>query len=202
MTNILTPAEAAIVLRCEATDPNLLQLQPMVDAYVKNATGRDWTLDATIRPEAKAAARILLVRAHEDPGALAQAAGALSWGLSACLLQLEALALELEDLGVPDEALEIESSMPADSAIGIAIGANLTLIFNQVMAAGVTSTAALKTAAGVSVTTVNSLDVTGKILTINPTGSLAAATDYQIVLTAAPDQYGQTLTQILRFTTA
>lgn len=202
MTNILTAAEGAIVLRCDATDPNLLQLLPMVDAYIKSASGRDWTLDATIRPEAKAAARILLVRSHEDPGALSQPGGALGWGLSACLLQLEALALELESAGVPDERLEIEASMPADGATGVAVTANLVLIFNQVMAAGVTSTVALKTAAGVSVDAANSLDVSGKILTINPTGSLAAATTYQVVLTAAPDQYGQTLTQTLRFTTA
>lgn len=90
---ILTAAEAASILRCLTTDEQMLQLLPQVDAYIWNATGWNWTVDATIRPEAKAAARILLVRAHEDPGALAQTPAALSWGLSACLLQLETLAM-------------------------------------------------------------------------------------------------------------
>ncbi len=94
MANILTAAEAATVLRCEATDPAMLALLDQVDAYINNATGRDWTLDHPIRPEAKSAARILLVRAHEDPGAMAQPAVALSWGLQACLVQLEVIALE------------------------------------------------------------------------------------------------------------
>jgi hypothetical protein len=92
-TNILSAAEAAIVLRCAVTDADMLALLPMVDAYVKNATGRDWAQENPIRPEAKSAARILLVRAHEDPGAMAQPAPALGWGLAASLTQLEALAL-------------------------------------------------------------------------------------------------------------
>jgi hypothetical protein len=95
MTNILTAAEAAIVLRCAVDDPDMLQLLPMVDRYVIIATGRDWTADDPIPDEAKMAARILLVRAHEDPGAMAQPAASLSWGLSAALTQLEAVALEM-----------------------------------------------------------------------------------------------------------
>ena len=94
MANILTATEAATALRCEATDQAMLDLLPQVDAYINNATGRDWTLDHLIRPEAKSAARILLVRAHEDPGMMSQPADAISWGLQACLVQLEAIALE------------------------------------------------------------------------------------------------------------
>lgn len=92
--NILTATEAATVLRCEETDQLMLDLLDQVDAYINNATGRDWTFDRTIRPEAKSAARILLVQAHEDPGAMAQPADAMSWGLRANLVQLEAIALE------------------------------------------------------------------------------------------------------------
>jgi len=94
MANILTAAEAANVLRCEVDDLLMLDLLEQVDAYINNATGRDWTLDNPICPEAKSAARILLVRAHEDPGAMSQPVDSLSWGLQACLMQLEALALE------------------------------------------------------------------------------------------------------------
>lgn len=94
MANILTETEAANALRCAETDPAMLDLLPQVDAYIKNATGRDWAADEPIRPEAKTAARILLVRAHEDPGAMS-AGAALSFGLTAALVQLEAIALQL-----------------------------------------------------------------------------------------------------------
>ena len=92
MPNILSAEEGAKVLRCATDDPLMLVLLAGVDAYIEMATGRDWQNDATIREEAKNAARILLVRAHEDPGAMAQPPASLSWGLSACLAQLEALA--------------------------------------------------------------------------------------------------------------
>lgn len=97
MANILTATEAANILRCAEDDPAMLDLLPQVDAYIKNATGRDWTDDDPIDPVAKAAARILLVRAHEDPGALAQPAPALGWSLASCLVQLEAEALKLAE---------------------------------------------------------------------------------------------------------
>lgn len=111
-TNILTATEAAYVLRCADDEPLMLTLLPQVDAYIKMATGRDWTADATIRPEAKAAARILIVRWHEDPGSLA-ASPSLGFGQQAALLQLGVLALELEGAGVPDEPLRLVSSLPA-----------------------------------------------------------------------------------------
>ena len=93
MSNILTASEAANVLRCEATDALMLNLLVAVDAYIRTATGRDWTQDVTIEPLAKAAARILITQWHEDPGMLAGGQVALSGGLSACLTQLEARAL-------------------------------------------------------------------------------------------------------------
>lgn len=96
MANILTASEAATVLRCETTDADMLALLPQVDSYIKNATGHDWAADNPVLPDAKSAARILLVRTHEDPGALAQPASALSWSLSACLVQLEAQALRYQ----------------------------------------------------------------------------------------------------------
>ena len=201
MANILTTTEAANALRCETSDAEMLALLPLVDAYIKNATGRDWTLDATIDSTAKAAARILLVQAHEDPGAIARPAQALSWGLSACLLQLEALALGLATAGVPDAALALVKSQPADGDLGVARAANLTLVFNHEMDSSVTSAVSLA-AAGITFTVANSLDVTKKILTVNPTGNLAASTGYVLTLAAAADIYGQTLTRSISFTTA
>jgi hypothetical protein len=91
VTNIMTAAEAANALRCGVTDPAMLDLLPQVDGYINYATGHDWTADAAINPVAKAAARMLLVKWHEDPGMNATQAASLAYGLSACLVQLEAM---------------------------------------------------------------------------------------------------------------
>jgi hypothetical protein len=106
MTNILTAAEAANALRCETTDPAMLDLMPSVDAYIRNATGHDWTADSPINPIAKSAARMLLVKWHEDP-AMVGSANSLSFGLSAALTQLEAEALRYVTFEGADEASPI-----------------------------------------------------------------------------------------------
>lgn len=95
--NILTPTEAATVLRTATNDQNMLDLLPQVDSYIKNATGRDFSADAQIRPEAKAAARMLMVMWYEDPGMLASGSSVLGAGLSAALAQLEAIAIVLAE---------------------------------------------------------------------------------------------------------
>jgi hypothetical protein len=69
----------------------MLQLLPLVDDYIKTATGRDWTIDSTINSTAKAAAQILITLWHENP-ALIGNEGTLPGGLAACLAQLEAKA--------------------------------------------------------------------------------------------------------------
>lgn len=97
MANILTADDAANVLRTTKTDQTMLDLLPGVDAYIKMATGRDWTLDTVIRPEAKSAARMLLVMWHEAPAMIGQGLTSLPHGLAAALTQLEALALELAE---------------------------------------------------------------------------------------------------------
>ena len=91
MANLLTASEAATVLRCEVTDSDMLALLPLVDEYIKSASGHDWTSDAVIDPRAKAAARMLLTLWHENPG-MTGSEGALSFGLRAALSQLEAKA--------------------------------------------------------------------------------------------------------------
>jgi hypothetical protein len=98
MANILTASEAATVLRCEVSDPDMLGLLPLVDAYLYRATGHDWSKDSSIQPEAKSAARILLTVWHENPGMTADgsANGAMGFGLRSVLVQLEALALRYQ----------------------------------------------------------------------------------------------------------
>ncbi len=93
MANLLTATEAANLLRCEETEAEMLALLPLVDAYIQKATGRDWTGDNPIHPLAKSAARMLLVRMHEDPGGMV-AGAALSFGLHAILTQMKAMVLQ------------------------------------------------------------------------------------------------------------
>jgi hypothetical protein len=92
VVNILTPTEAANALRCDPTDPQMVDLLPQVDAFLKNATGWDWSLDTAIDPTAKAAARMLLVMWHEDPAMMAQRNAPLGFGLDSCITQLKCLS--------------------------------------------------------------------------------------------------------------
>ncbi len=96
MANILTAAEGANVLRTSSTDATMLFLMPLVDAHIKRATGRDWAADNPVRDEAKAAAMMLLTLWYENPAMAASGMTTLDYGLTAVLLQLEVLALELE----------------------------------------------------------------------------------------------------------
>ena len=94
MPNILTVAEAANFIRTDTTDAVMLMLLPQVDAFIKRATGRDWTLDGTINPIAKAAAVMLLVQWYDNPAQAFGESTAMSFGLTATLTQLEAEALK------------------------------------------------------------------------------------------------------------
>jgi len=200
MANILTAAEGAVVLRCEATDTNMLQLLPMIDKYIEQGTGRDWTADSPIRDEAKSAARMLLVRWHEDPGGMA-AGETLGPGFRACMTQLEWLAEYLKTSLIPTESLALAGMFPADGEDEVSISANMILIFNHKMASGATSAVTLATAAGAAVTVTNSLDATTKILTVNPNSNLSVSTSYVLTITEAADVYGSTLTDTISFRT-
>jgi hypothetical protein len=92
--------------------------------------------------------------------------------------------------------------MPSVGEDGVEIWSKLILVFSESMAAGATSAVAIKDAAENTVASTNTLDATGKIMTINPNSNLTAGAPYSIVLTDAPSAYGQTLTDTIRFTTA
>lgn len=96
-STILSAAEGAEVLRCESSDAELLALLPIIDKYIEDATGHDWASDATVHSTAKAAARMLLVMWHENPGMMANGQTALSFGLQSCLVQLEAIAQNFKE---------------------------------------------------------------------------------------------------------
>lgn len=193
MANILSFGEAATVLRCEETDKGMIDLLPIVDAYIYQATGRDWSQDETIRLEAKSAARMLLVRWHEDPGGMG-AGGALGFGMSAVLTQLEALALQLRTAGTPDEPLRLVNTN-VDGYM--AVDASFVLAFSYPMDPGATARVHL-----VGVTTTNTLDVSGRILTITPLADLAHSASYILMIDYAPDIYGRTLYREIAIITA
>lgn len=90
MTNILTPTEGANFVRTDTADAVMLQLLPLVDQYLLNATGHDWAADATIHNTAKIAAGMLLVAWYDNPTQL----GVAPETVSSALVQLEAEALK------------------------------------------------------------------------------------------------------------
>jgi len=96
MTNILTAAEAALVLRCEDDDARMVALLPQIDQHIMTGTGHAWQEDDPIHETAKAAARMLLVQWYEDPGMLI-GSQAMGFGLQACMTQLSALALRYRE---------------------------------------------------------------------------------------------------------
>lgn len=93
MANILTTAEAASVLHCETDDPIMLILLDILDALINNKTGKDWTIDNPINPIAKDVAIAMLIRRHEDPGAMGQYSSMDDY-VRAGIMQLQAIALE------------------------------------------------------------------------------------------------------------
>ncbi len=90
MTNILTAAEGANFVRTGVTDAVMLQLLPLVDQYLLNASGHDWAADTVIHPTAKLAAGMVLVYWYDNPGAV----GMEPEGITGQLVQLEAEALK------------------------------------------------------------------------------------------------------------
>lgn len=89
-TYILTAAEGANFVRTESTDAVMLQLLPLVDTYLLNASGHDWAADTTIHNTAKIAAGMLLVYWYDNPGAV----GVAPETVMGALVQLEGEALK------------------------------------------------------------------------------------------------------------
>jgi hypothetical protein len=94
-------------------------------------------------------------------------------------------------------------TVPADAATDVVITANLTATFNNELASGAESGIILTTAAGVPVAVARTIDAARKVVTLNPTASLGAATDYLLIVAGVTDVFGQTLTDtVVDFTTA
>lgn len=196
--NILSVSEAATCIKGEEDDADMLFLLPLVDAFIKNHTGRDWTLDTTIHPMAKATARLLLVQWHEDPGMGASQTAVITAGLRHNLFELKYLAKSEEISGVPDELLALEQTNIGDE---MAVDASILLVFNHQMAAAATSDVRLEDPNGTTVASTNTLDVTSKIMIINPSANLDTGKTYTVVIDHAEDIYGQALDDEVTFST-
>jgi phi13 family phage major tail protein len=98
-------------------------------------------------------------------------------------------------------ALALSVSVPADDATGIVRTANLTLTYNNELLAGAVNHVTLLDSTDAVVAGAITLDATKKIITINPTATLAALTAHTVIA-AVTDIYGQSLTSIITFTTA
>lgn len=99
----------------------------------------------------------------------------------------------------PPSALSV-TSVPTDNATSVAVDANVVLTFNNKIS--IYNVVMVKSD-WTAVTTVNSFDAAGKVLTINPSSDLSASSAYAVILTNVKDIYGQSLAnQVINFTTA
>jgi hypothetical protein len=97
-------------------------------------------------------------------------------------------------------ALSLTTSVPADAATAVVVSANIVLTFNNKV---YEESILVTSAAGVVIPFTKTWDATGKILTIDPTTNLAAATPYLVAVIGVVDIYNQVLAPVVRkFTTA
>jgi phi13 family phage major tail protein len=98
-------------------------------------------------------------------------------------------------------ALALSTSDPADGASSVAVGKTITLTFNNALLAGEINHVVVSKADGTLVACTNSLDVTKKIMTVNPDSNMGASTVH-IVAIGVTDIYAQDLQAVVNFTTA
>jgi hypothetical protein len=96
-------------------------------------------------------------------------------------------------------ALALSTIVPADDATAIARTANIVLTFNNKV---LTENIVVTDATGVIVAGTKSWDATGKIMTFDPTATMAATTVHIVTIAGVTDIYGQSLTPAVKnFTT-
>jgi phi13 family phage major tail protein len=92
---------------------------------------------------------------------------------------------------------------PADAATGVNVNSNVTLTFNNALRSGSENGIILTTVAGVPKACARTIDAARKVVTLNPTSDMAAATEYLVIVPGVVDIYGQTLADtVVNFTTA
>ena len=98
-------------------------------------------------------------------------------------------------------ALALSASDPVDDAAAVAVDKTITLTFNNKLPAGAVKNVGVIKADGTAVACVNTLDATGKIMTVNPSANLSAASTYIVAINVV-DIYGQALNTAINFATA
>ena len=92
------------------------------------------------------------------------------------------------------------TSDPSDEETGVLVSDNIVLTFNNKVS---TENVIVMSSVGALIPVVKTWDVTGKILTINPTVDLSAAKMYLVNIIGVVDIYNQTLApSVVNFTTA
>ena len=111
-------------------------------------------------------------------------------------------AVQVPTIGTPS-ALTM-TPVPADNATSVVVTSNQTLTFNNAMNGNVLNGIALIKAADDSPVPASiTINAARKIVTIDPTSSLTAATEYYISIVNATDIYGQVYPNtVVSFTTA
>lgn len=95
------------------------------------------------------------------------------------------------------------SSSPVDAAAGVAVSANVVLTFSNALRVGAENAIMLTTAAGAPVAVARTIDAARKVVTLNPSSNMGAATDHLVIVPAMVDVFGQTLVDtVINFTTA
>ena len=99
-------------------------------------------------------------------------------------------------------ALAMSVADPVDAATGVAVTKTCTLTFNNaLLSTAIYNVSLIKPSDGSIVAGAITLDVTKKIVSVDPTASLSAATDYLLVYNVI-DIYAQNLSGAVNFTTA
>jgi len=98
----------------------------------------------------------------------------------------------------PPSALSLSSSDPIDGASGVAQDKTITLTFNNALRADAINNVVLTKADGTLEACTNSLDVTKKIMTVNPDVNMT--TGVHILAIGVIDIYGQDLQAVVNWT--
>jgi len=95
------------------------------------------------------------------------------------------------------------SSVPADADTAVVVSVNTVLTFSNALKVGAENGIILTTAAGVPVAVARSIDSARKVVTLNPSSNMGAATEHLVIVPGVVDVFGQSLADtVVNFTTA
>lgn len=112
-------------------------------------------------------------------------------------------AVQIPVEGSPS-AFSLSSSSPVDGATGVVVTANITLTFSNALAGNAENGIVLiNPTTGAAIAAARTINAARTVVTINPTSSLGAATEYLVVIPGVTDVYGQSLADaVINFETA